>query len=458
MYMSSFSVNQSNPLIPNNNNYKLGRKLVSIHSEDRDISKWKTSSHFEVDLPSELKNVTSLRLLDVQLPANYYVFTDNYQNTKISFSIEPTESVNKVPDPTDGPNGGRDNTQYTALFTKNAGATPNFIATINEGFYSYSQMALEIEGQMNKAVTDYLKAQGTTDTDYKYFSCIFNDNDLKLYIGNTIDNFKLTFNNSDITYEPRTCSIMTPSNRLSTIGNPGNEPRAWDFYTHWGLGSYLGFKREEYNDKSTNYNTVTDVGGMEFYGLEKTISTGNGWLAPDIKGYTASNATGKSYYYTGINTLNVLGDGQIYMELDKYNSMDEIEPYANNSTTFDNGCMQYRGRNVKLNNPNNTGCLNIQKPLTRTSNGVYNAAFAKIPMIATPSQIIYANGSDFLSNVFFSDPPIPRIKKLKVKFRYHDGRLVDFRGNDLTFTIEANELKNEMIKNQDIRVPAHYIL
>ena len=453
--MSNFSTNQNHPLIPNNQNYRLDRKLISVHSEDRDILKWKDANYFEVDLPCELKNIVSLRLIDIQLPANYYVFTDNYQNTKLTFTIEPTNSV-----PPEGIGGNRDVSQFNELNNRwNNGNGIPYIATINEGFFTPDQLALEVAGAMNNAVETYLKSQSVIVSDYQYFKCLYNDNDLKLYIGNTIDTFNLTFDNSAISYDPRTCADTTPANRLSGITNPGHGPRAWDYYTHWGLGSYLGFKRFEYNKDNEYNNYFTDACGVEFYGLGYNLANDNGWLTPDASGYTVDNPVGMSYYYKAVNTLNIYGDGQIYMELDKYNSMDEIEPYANNSNAFDNNCVKYHGKNVKVNNNNNSSnCLNKQKSLTRTSNGVYNAAFAKIPMFAVPNERIFTSGNAFLTNVYFSEPPVARIKKFKAKFRYHDGRLVDFRGGNLSYTIEANELKNEINKQYDVRVPSHYVL
>lgn len=451
MYMSSFSVNQNHPLIPKNENYRLNRKLLSIHSEDRDISKWSDANHFEVDLPVELKDVTSLRLLDIQLPSNYYVFSNNYQNTKFTFQIKPTESYSPSV-------GVRNIHQCTALSAKFDGNDKNYTVIINEGFYTHAQMALEIENAMNNSVEEYLNTQSSNNMKktYQHFNCLYNEIDLKLYIGNDIDEFYLTFDNSNISYSPINCSNNIPSNNSHFVINSNNDSKAWEHYTYWGLGSYLGFNREEYNFTSNNH--YTNNKGTDFYGLNLCASAGTAWLTPDPSGGITANPNGLSYFYKAINTLNLFGDGQIYMELDKYNSMDEIEPFSNNSNTFNKNCMSYHGKNVKLNNKNNTNCLNINKPLTRTSNGVYNAAFAKIPVFSTPSQVLYVNGSDYLSNVFFSDPPIARIKKLKVKFRYHDGRLVDFRGCNLSFTIEANELKNEINKNIDVRVPSHYIL
>ncbi len=44
------------------------------------------------------------------------------------------------------------------------------------------------------------------------------------------------------------------------------------------------------------------------------------------------------------------------------------------------------------------------------------------------------------------EPVIENIKKMKFRFRYHDGTLVNFRNNDLNFTMEFNSIRNEINK------------
>ena len=55
-------------------------------------------------------------------------------------------------------------------------------------------------------------------------------------------------------------------------------------------------------------------------------------------------------------------------------------------------------------------------------------------------------------------PPIDKIKKAKFKFRYHDGRLVDFKDNNFNFTIAFNQLKDEIARDYVVRVPEEYRL
>ena len=117
--MSQFNVQQQHPLIPREQTYVLDRKLVSVHSFDRDIKKWPNSNYFEIDLPQSLQKIQSMRLLNVSLPSNQYVFSHEYQNTKLNFTVN---------------------------------TAPTLTITIDEGSYTPDQLAVEIQTKMNKAV------------------------------------------------------------------------------------------------------------------------------------------------------------------------------------------------------------------------------------------------------------------------------------------------------------------
>ena len=122
--MSSFNVNQNHPLIPREQNYLLEKKLISFHSEDRDVKQWPKSNHFQINLPESLSQVQSMRLVSISLPSNQYVFRKNYQNTKFSFSI-----------------------------TLN-GTLQNYVVEISEGTYTPEQLVIEIAKVMNTAVVE----------------------------------------------------------------------------------------------------------------------------------------------------------------------------------------------------------------------------------------------------------------------------------------------------------------
>ena len=115
------------------------------------------------------------------------------------------------------------------------------------------------------------------------------------------------------------------------------------------------------------------------------------------------------------------------MELDKYNSMDELVPYSQrtNDTYFND----YSGR--------------------------VNSAFAKIPIGRIPNVHNFDTKSK-LQNVSQYHPPIDKIRKLKFTFRYHDGRFVDFNNSNFNFTLAFNELRDEIARDYIVRIPAEY--
>ena len=59
----TYNVSNSNPLIPRQQTYVLDRKLVSIHSEDRDIKKYPQSNKFNTVIVL-LENAQSVRTVE----------------------------------------------------------------------------------------------------------------------------------------------------------------------------------------------------------------------------------------------------------------------------------------------------------------------------------------------------------------------------------------------------------
>jgi len=292
------------------NTFAVQKKILSIHTEDRDISKWPTSTVFTIDTPIEYKSVVSLRLADIDLPINMYVFSEKNQN--ISMSVI-----------TDKP--------YTI--------------TISEGTYTGPQLATELQGRINDTLN-------STNYNVKY------DSSSMKFVFYTIETFKLDFTN------PLDSTIYAQSSQ-------------------WGLGSYLGFEKKMYTSSLNNVN----------YQIGTTISTLQSILSP----FPAS----------------IQGDPYIYMDLDLYNNMDEIIPYT-----------------IRSNNL-----------ISANYGGKHNSSFAKIPRITFSGNPVYVSKENFLTNLFFSDPPLERVQSFKFKFRYHDGRLVDFGLTNFSFSIEITMLR-----------------
>jgi hypothetical protein len=319
----SYNLGNSKPLINREQNYVLDRRLLSVHSEDRDITKWPKSNHFEIIMPETMYNVQSLRVVQSTFPNNYYVFSNNYQNTM--FYVNDSSLV-----------------------------------TIQSGLYSTpEQLASELTIDMSNALADI------------NYMVEYNDITQKFTISNSSTALDFSFNlnfDTQVLYDV-------------SCNNDNNNPTMWYQYINWGLPYNLGF--------------------------EKKLYSGN-------KSYTATY------------TANITGETCFYMEIDKYNSYDELYPYNKSS------CQLY---------DNNA------------YNGKVNSAFAKLSTISSEN-----SRNLFLQNIVQYDPPIERIARLRFKFRYHDGRLVEFHNSNFEFTIEFNCLKNEIDKKYNVRIPATYLL
>ena len=83
--MSKFNTSTNHPLIPNSQEYLVYRKIISIHSEDRDIVKFPSSSDFEIELPQDYLNVRAATLSSWTFPANYSTFSLENKNITMSF-------------------------------------------------------------------------------------------------------------------------------------------------------------------------------------------------------------------------------------------------------------------------------------------------------------------------------------------------------------------------------------
>tara|TARA_B100000902_G_scaffold394521_1_gene451033 strand:+ start:1821 stop:3050 length:1230 start_codon:yes stop_codon:yes gene_type:complete len=396
------------PYNSDENNLRLERKLITIHSEDRDIKLYPFSNNFEIKLPDTYTNVHSMRLIDISLPINYYTFTNDYQNTQFTFSIIPGDDS--------------ENNIYFNILNDLYLSDFKFNVTITSGFYEPEQLQNEILNKMNVSVTNKIKDinkdffNNIHDNEYNKFNIHYNKITQKLWFGNTQDNFILNFDDK-IIYDLSNC----------------NQNNVWEQHTKWGLPSYLGFEKNKYNPKKETEPIFFDY------------TTNISWLNKDI---SASNL----YYLSAPNIINIIGEKTIYMEIENFNSYDELIPYSKNTNNYSNKKNYSTASTKKTKKSFETQCNNSQNDFSIRN----NSAFAKIPIINFPHGNSFESKNGFLNNILLFDPPQEKIQKLKFKFRYHDGRLIDFNNNSFNFSIEFNTLKKELQRITNIRVPQLY--
>ena len=161
--MSRDPLGNSKPLINREQNYVLDRKLLTVHSEDRDITKWPNSNTFEIMLPEQLLNVQSMRLVQATLPATFFTFMNDYQNTKFQFTVAGT----------------------------------SHIVAIQDGFYTPDQLALELTNKMNDIGAG--------------FTVFFDEVKKTFWFGNTGSAFTLNFSDTDLKLRNASMSTLMPS-------------------------------------------------------------------------------------------------------------------------------------------------------------------------------------------------------------------------------------------------------
>ena len=204
----NYNTNTSHPLIQSSQEYMFYKKYVSIHSEDRDMLKFPNSSEFEIEVPEDMLNVASLRLVDWTFPANYNTFSSLNSNVIMTFIINNpyNPNINSV-------SNLLAQKIFECLFYS---MNTEFSFVIEEGFYNPEQMVTELTNKFNTAVTLRLQAYFTSQSTnpsvspidqaayiqaltllnqnggYTNFIIVYNNVSQKIWFGNICDGFTLT--------------------------------------------------------------------------------------------------------------------------------------------------------------------------------------------------------------------------------------------------------------------------
>jgi hypothetical protein len=366
-------------LIERNQSYLLERKIITIHSEDRDVAEFPKSNEFAVRLPEDITNVQSIRLISCVFPSFQYVFSREYQNTKLTVEVIGNISI-------DADAAERALLENPYIFT----------IEIEEGFYTPQLLAAEFENKLNAAMTQYLKDNGLTEISnetavpYTKFNVRYNEVQHKIIFGNRRDPFAIYANKQE--------EYVLSCGQKVVWGQPEK----------WGLANYIGFDKVEYRA------VASDTANISY-------DTPPLWMTP------TSDASNLSVWtITPPGMLNIMGEHAFYMELAEHNTIQELSPF-----------------------PSRTNAA------AGSTYGGGRYAFAKIPLTQMAFSVNYDSINGYLSNITFYKRPLERIRYIRVKFRTHDGRLVDFRNIPYTFTLEFVCLNDELRGTASHR--AHHI-
>ena len=378
----------------------------------------------------------------------------------------------------------------------------NRIITVPEGAYSPNDLAAVIQNKLNEQIESYANALG-----HQFVANGGNPNNTDVnrlgrtrrpanptaglpsaftvpyYATNSpwyniaIRNFKpiVVFYNSTTNCMEMGCSegtLTLEANREIPYSFERCSPNKFMFsqYTKWGLPYYMGFNKQQYNTFDINLDTdiilrdegdgipTNSNGSLDFprdvsgnpitniflsglNGLILYTDSGNTWIQPSGKGTitfyqqgavdpnpTYSNNNRTVSILSSPNNVSLMGEDSIYMEMEKFNNINEIYPFSERTNTMYNCDYGHKS----------------------------DSAFAIIPLTQTPFGTELGNRTSMNTNVFISEPPIKNINRLEFKFRYHDGRLVDFKNLPFSFVLEFNMLREEQARNKIIRVPHLY--
>lgn len=365
-FNSNAGVFSNHPVIINNERYSLKKKYLIIHSSDRDNAKWSNPAEFQINLPETYEYIYTLKLINIQLPNTLYNFSNSLQNTKLSFT-------------------------FTDLNTTPATSGPHTI-TLEDGYYSGSNLATALQNKMNEVLMTQMGGGGSKHGSniFAPIICKFDDVSNKMLIGSSEGRIVLKFDTEEI-YTNAECG----NTKIKSIyNNP----------THWGLGYYLGFTKTSVTSVDVDIQTSNYINNKGGLILSHESSA---WLAPTNgrNGLTGNKIVNS---ITPTNRVNLHHNNKIYMELDKYNTINELEPVMTNTTQRYNNSESFKT----------------------------NGSFAVIPVRNLSFNQTNESTLGHLNIKALFYPPVQNIRRLKFKFRDHRNNLIDFKDQDISFTLE----------------------
>ena len=415
-----FNIDTSHPLIPNSQEYIYYKKYVSFHSQDRDMLKYPSASEFEIEMPQDLLNVAALRLTNWTFPANYNTFSNFNSNVSMTFKINNPYNPNI--------NGVSDilvQKQFEYFFLNQNKLYEIFI---EEGFYNPQQMVTELTNKFNQSINlalttyftqksvdpsltpvqqqEYLNVlnQFESKGGYSNFIIVYNNVSQRIWFGNVCDGFILTNETQLIKKELFENSRCGPRVSLPDFDN-------------WGLPGNLGLTRcNAISVSGSSLTNVTDFAGHNgivvprFYYGDVFPGDNGYWLLPNPA------LTGSEVHWVQcFEKINLMGPAYFYMEIEGNNCIDETSPYNVSEFTLK----------------------------TNQTNGVVNSAFAKIAVPTTPISQWFDR--DSIPYKFYN-PPAERMRRFKIKIRYHNGRLANFGVFNFSFVIEFTLQMPQMLR------------
>lgn len=261
---------QSNSFLDKNEHMVIEQKVIpeytirnfSVYSCHRDSSIHPYASQFEVDIPSDIRDITLLQLQDYNMSFFVRNFSDWYKNTKISFSV--TSVIGPI--------------TYGTTISNLSIMNPMTI-TLESGIYNDKSILLDalIEKMNNVFYNTIGSTEGNTSILLGIINKETNDSDA---VANIKNRGKYAFKG---VIDPISKKLVIYNEKLQFkflfdkeedyVTNKYQSKKTYNLNNYWGLGYFLGFNKDIYNSVS--------VSGVSIYGSDNS-ETVNAIIAPKM--------------------------------------------------------------------------------------------------------------------------------------------------------------------------------
>jgi hypothetical protein len=312
---------------------------------------------------------------------------------------------------------------YQALYSN---IENSYTITIDEGYYTPQQMVTELTNKFNEVVYNYIYQYFVinsidpliitefTGAGYSDFVIVYNEVTQKIWFGNKCATFILLNIDNNSPYVLDSNDDVTENKLFVSTPCPPSKTQLLD-YTNWGLGSYLGLPRRPVT--STPSNTLP-----RFYYGDVVVGDKGYWLVP------ASFSHDSSLNYIEADfKINIRGPNYFYMDVVQLNNIDETNPY-NLTRIYWN---------------------------TNETNSRVNASFAKITIPYKSDLCVQCFENNRAYKIY--NPPAERMRKIKLRMRYHNGQLVNFGGTEYSFTLEFTLYNAQQSKIYNNYIPENNV-
>tara|TARA_Y100000816_G_scaffold291665_1_gene283754 strand:- start:2751 stop:4472 length:1722 start_codon:yes stop_codon:yes gene_type:complete len=285
---------------------------------------------------------------------------------------------------------------------------------ITDEFDALTILSAGIEGSSGELETKkaFLASGG-----YDNFKVFVDDVATKFVFGNVVDEFEIV-TDKELFYDKNVQNVINSAVFFKETYDDKTDTRSfmpvqdscdrivsqYEDSIKWGLPVYMGFNGKEITERylydSKAFREVPGYNLPTFYYYDKSSSNYQPFKRLANTGFSEAAI----FTVTPNDQIDLKGEPYFYMDLDELNCIDELEPYVDNEYTKTN----------------------------TDAGGRLNASFAKLPL-SIQDDVAYGGGAPQAKTFY---PPLDRLKKIRIKLRFHNGRPVNFGVQPFSIILE----------------------